>query len=68
LKLLDKGPRGAEICRRLVIGRSSPLKTVYYVVLDFRVRVGESKAWMVLAQDWDKERALVNAVMNLRVE
>jgi hypothetical protein len=53
LKLVDKSPRRAEICRRLVIGRSALFETVYFVVMDFPVGVRGSKAWIFLAQDWD---------------
>jgi hypothetical protein len=37
------------------------------IKMDLREIGWDGMAWIALAQDWDQWRALVNAVMNLRV-
>jgi hypothetical protein len=54
LRLLNKGPRGSEICRRLIIDKGSSLKTEQFVGLDFPVAVGGSTGWIILAHDFNK--------------
>jgi hypothetical protein len=52
-------------------GKETTRKTISRWMDNIKIDLGEiglsSFDWIGLAQDWDKWRALVNAVMNLRV-